>query len=212
MVLDIYTNILASEGVTIGQVYSDGSLPPSLTLYPSSTLYPQAVTGIVPSATFVYCTVAQALDELVKSASSAGIPFYWMIDQFKKLWFVPYTAVVNSTLVDGTQIDDGHLSGSPPVVTRANPTYRNTQYLLGGVTQTVTQTETRVGDGNTTSWPMNFDLSTVPTVSINIGAGYVSQTVGIQGVDSGKNWYWSQGSPLITQDMAGTKVRGTPNN
>src|SRR5260221_466299 len=212
MVLDIFTNILAAEGVTIGQVYSDGSLPPSLTLYPNTTLYPQAVTGIVPSATFVYCTVAQALDELVKSASSAGIPFYWMIDQNKQLWFVPYTAVVNPTLVDGTQVDDGHLSGTPPTVTRANPTYRNTQYLLGGVAQTVTQTETRVGDGNTTSWPMSFDVSTVPTVSVNIGSGYVVKSVGIQGVDTGKDFYWSKGSPLITQDSSGTKLRGSPSN
>src|SRR5260221_7643775 len=210
MVLDIYTNILASEGVTIGQVYSDGSLPPSLTLYPSTTTYPQAVTCIMPSATFVYCTVAQAFDELVKSASSAGIPYYWMIDQNKALWFVPYTAVVNSMLVDGTQVNQD--SNSPPIVTRANPTYRNTQYLLGGVAQTVTQTETRVGDGNTVSWPMSFDISTVPTVSVNTGSGYVTKTVGIKGVDTGKDWYWQKGSPLISQDSAGTKLRGSPSN
>src|SRR5260221_383325 len=210
MVLDIYTNILASEGVTIGQVYSDGSLPPSLTLYPNTTTYPQAVTGIVPSATFVYCTVAQAFDELVKSASSAGIPYYWMIDQNKQLWFVPYTAVINPTLVDGTQVNQD--SNNLPVVTRANPTYRNTQYLLGGVAQTVTQTETRVGDGNTVSWPMSFDISTVPTVSVNTGSGYVTKTVGIKGVDTGKDWYWQKGSPLISQDSAGTKLRGSPSN
>jgi len=210
MVLDIYTNILASEGVTIGQVYSDGSLPPSLTLYPNTTQYPQAVTGIVPSATFVYCTVAQAFDELVKSASSAGIPYYWMIDQNKQLWFVPYTAVINPTLVDGTQVNQD--SNNLPVVTRANPTYRNTQYLLGGVAQTVTQIETRVGDGNTVSWPMSFDISTVPTVSVNTGSGYVTKTVGIKGVDTGKDWYWQKGSPLISQDSAGTKLRGSPSN
>src|SRR5258708_10692802 len=49
MVLDIYNNILASEGVTIGQVYSDGSLPPSLTLYPNTTLYPHATIAVVPT-------------------------------------------------------------------------------------------------------------------------------------------------------------------
>src|SRR5258708_407651 len=210
MVLDIYTNILASEGVTIGQVYSDGGLLPSPTLYPSTTLYPQATIGVVPTATFVYCTVAQALDALVKSASSAGIPYYWMIDQNKQLWFVPYTAIVNGTLIDGTQVNQD--SNSPPVVTRANPTYRNTQYLLGGVSQTVTQTETRVGDGNTVSWPMSFDISTVPTVSVNTGSGYVVKTVGIKGVDTGKDWYWQKGSPLISQDSAGTKFRGSPSN
>src|SRR5258708_13346843 len=132
-----------------------------------------------------------------------------MIDQNKQLWFVPYTAVINPTLVDGTQVNQD--SNNLPVVTRANPTYRNTQYLLGGVSQTVTQTETRVGDGNTVSWPMSFDISTVPTVSVNTGSGYVAKTVGIKGVDTGKDWYWQKGPPLISQDSAGTKLRGSPN-
>jgi hypothetical protein len=34
----------------------------------------------------------------------------------------------------------------------------------------------------------------------------VSQTVGVQGVDSGKQWYWSEGSNLITQDDSGTAL------
>jgi hypothetical protein len=182
---------------------------PGTSLYPSTTLYPTESVGIVPEATFVYCTVAQAFDALVTAASANGVPYYWMIDQNKALWFAPYTAVVNSTVIDGTQIDDGRLTGHRPTVTRANPTYRNTQYLLGGVAQTVTQTNIRVGDGNTTAFTMDYDLATVPTVSTNLnGAGYVTKTVGIQGVDTGKDWYWNKGSKLITQDSGGTKLRG----
>lgn len=203
IVQNLVTNILASEGVTIGQIF-DG-IPPSPTLYPSTTLYPGGNVGLIPNVTFFYCTVAQALDALTKAASFAGIPYYWQIDQNGKIWFVPYTSIVNSTVVDGTQIDQVL---NPPTVTRANPLYRNTQYIVGGLAQTVQQTETRKGDGNTVAWPMGFDIAPVaptPTVTVN----GVAKTVGIKGVSTGKDFYWQQGSPIISQDSAGVKLIST---
>lgn len=205
MVNDIYNTILAAEGVTIGLIYDASSLVdlfPSTSLFPSTTLYPTESVGIVPEAIFVYSTVAQALDELVNVASASGVPYYWMIDQNKKLWFAPYTAVINNTVIDGTQIDQVR---HPVTVTRANPTYRNTQYLVGGLAQTVTQVETRKGDGVTVSWPMSFDLATVPTITVNA----VAKAIGIRGLDTGKDWYWQKGSPDISQDSAGTKLIST---
>lgn len=208
---DIFTNILSAEGVTIGQIYDGAAalnLYPNTTLFPSTTLYPNENVGIIPQATFAYCTVAQAMDELVKVASAAGVLYYWQIDQNKKLWFVPYTVVVNSVVVDGTQIDDGTRTGSPPSVVRANPAYGNTQYLLGGVQQTVQQTEIQVGDGNKAAFTMGYALASAPTVSVNLnGAGYISQSVGLKGT-SGSQWYWAQGDPIVTQDSSGTKLRG----
>jgi len=205
---DIYTNILASEGVTIGQIFDSTALVdlfPNTTVFPSATLYPTGNTGIIPTSTFAYCTVAQAFDELVKVASSAGVPYYWQIDQFKHLWFVPYTSVVNSTVVDGTQIDHKY---NPPSVVRANPAYGNTQYLLGGMQQTVSQTEIQVGDGNKTSFTMAYGLASAPTVSVSLNGGaYGSQTVGLKGT-TGSQWYWAQGDPIVTQDSSGTKLRG----
>lgn len=199
-------NILAEEGVTVGQIY-DG-LTPSTTLYPSLTLYPGGNVGLIPQAIFGYCTVADALDQLVTQASAAGTPYYWAIDQYKQLWFVPYTAVVGPA-IDGSVFDDGKFSGQAPYIQRQNPLYRNTQYETGGTDQTVTQTEIRLGDGNTKSWNMGYALSSVPTISTNLnGAGYVAKTVGIQGVETGKDFYWNEGSPTITQDSAGTALRG----
>lgn len=214
IVQSIVTNILSQEGVTVGQIVDDATgtdLFPSISLYPSTTLYPQLNASVIPSAIFAYSTVAQALDELVKVASIAGVPYYWQIDQFKQLWFVPYTSVVNSTVVDGTQIDDGTRTGSPPSVIRANPAYGNTQYIIGGVTQTVTQTEIQVGDGNKQSFTMGYELASAPVVSINTGSGYITQSVGLKGT-SGSQWYWAQGDNTITQDSAGTKLRGSPSN
>ena len=205
MVNDIYNNILSSEGVTIGLIYDAASLAilaPSTSLAPSLTLAPTDNVGIVPEATFVYCTVAQAFDALVTAANASGTPYYWMIDQNKALWFAPYTAVVNPTVIDGSQIDQVR---HQPTVTRSNPTYRNTQYLIGGVAQTVSQTETRKGDGNTVSFPMSYDLASVPTITVNA----VAKAVGIRGVDTGKDWYWQKGSPDISQDSGGTKLVST---
>lgn len=202
-------NILVQEGVTVGAIY-DG-LTPSTILYPSSTLYPGGNVGLIPQATFAYCTVAQALDELVKQASAAGTPYYWMIDYNKQLWFVPYTYVLGPT-IDGTTFDDGHLSGQAPYVQRQNPLLRNTQYEVGGYAQTSTQTEVRVGDGNTQSWDMGYPLASAPMISTNLnGAGYVAQSVGVQGIDTAKAFYYQLGSTTITQDSSGTKLRG-PNS
>jgi len=199
IVQDILNNILAAEGVTIGQIY-DG-LTPEPTLYPSTTLYPGGNVGLIPQANFVYATVSQALDALVQEASAAGVPYYWQIDQFKQLWFVPYTTVVNSTIIDGVTIDQ---AANPPSVTNANPTYRNQQTILGGVAQTVTQTEVRKGDGNTQSFTMGYALASAPTITVN----GTSQTVGIKGT-TGKQWYWAQGDPVVVQDSGQTKLIST---
>ncbi len=197
IVQDIVNNYLASEGVTVGQIY-DG-VTPSLTLYPSTTLYPGGNIGLVPSAVFSYARASDALDALATLASSAGIPYYWQIDQNGKIWFVPYTAIVNSSIVDGSLIDQVY---NPPSLTRANPKYRNTQYVQGGVNQTVPQDESQVGDGKKTSFTMPYALANTPTITVNT----VNKTVGIKGIDTGKDFYWAQGDPVIAQDASETKL------
>src|SRR6266571_4259860 len=162
IVQSILNTILAQEGVTLGAIVETetplATLYPNTTLYPSTTLYPidDPPADTIPTVTFAYCTVAQALDALATAASDSGVPFYWAIDQNKQFWFVPYTYIVNSNTIDGTQVDQ---VSNPPMVQRQNPTYRNAQYILGGTSQTQTQTETRVGDGNTTAWTMGYELA-----------------------------------------------------
>src|SRR5258707_3729918 len=189
IVNDMLSTILSQEGVPVGQI---------------------AAGPIIPIANFGYVSVSAAMDALVAAASSSGVQYYWMIDQNLLLWAVPYTAVVGPA-VDGTQVDDGRASGFKPKVIRANPKYRKTQYAVGGVAQTTVQTEIHVGDGNTQSFPMGFDLASAPTITINIGAGYVSQTVGLKG-QTGYQCDWAAGDKVVTQDSSGVKLRGTPNN
>lgn len=204
IVADIAQTVLAQEGVTIGAIVDEAgnvaTLYPATNLYPNTTLYPQGspTTGLI-NAVFAYCTAAQALDELTKDASQAGIPYYWTIDQYNQFWWVPYTYQINSTVIDGTLVDQANGQTS---VSRQNPMYRNQQYILGGTAQTTTQTETRIGDSNTQSWAMGYALASAPTITVD---GTV-KAVGVKGVDSSKDFYWQLGDPTITQDSSGTKL------
>jgi hypothetical protein len=196
--------ILSQEGVSIGQIY-DG-LTPSPYLYPSPTLYPGGNVGVIPQADFAYARVSDVMDELVKQASASGVPYYWQIDQYKRIYFVPYTSIVNSTLIDGSQIDQIH---NPPSVQRQNPTYRNSQIILGGVAQTITQVESRTGDEKTVAWAVGYDIYTIDAstgVIVTTSGVDHPKNVGIRGVDTGKDFYYSQGDNIITQDSGGTKL------
>lgn len=142
-----------------------------------------------------YVPVSKALDDLAQMAG-----FTWQIDQNKVLWFTAPTAIASPWTYDGTQAEDG--SGA---VEETNPLYRNGQWILSIKDVTTSQTETRQGDGKLTAFTMNYPLHSVPTVTVN----GVSKTVGIGQVDTGKDWYWNQGSNVLSQDPAGTKLIST---
>ncbi len=184
IVQDIVTNILAEEGVTVGQI--DAGLT-------------------IAIANFGYCTVATALDALVAAASGNGIPFYWVIDQNQVLWFVPYTAITGPT-VDGTTIDEaGRLSGVVPSVTRANPKYRNTQYAVGGFQENGPWDETRQGDGQTRAFTFSYPLNAAPTTFTLNGT---AKSIAIKGT-VGAQYYWAPNDPVIAQDPTQTILVST---
>lgn len=198
IVQDIVTSYLSAEGVTLNQALINDGLIPSSTLYPSTTLYPNGNVGVVPTVTFAYCTIAAALDQLATTASSAGVPYYWAIDQNKRLIFQPYTGITNSNIIDGTWVDN---KTNFATVQRQNPKYRNREWLTGGVGKTAQRTETFTSDGQATTWTMGYALASAPTVTVN-GTG---QSVGLKGA-TGSAFYWQQGDPAIVQDSAAAKI------
>lgn len=196
IVYDLWNTYLRPEGITIAAIF-DGPTPSDY-LYPSETFYPgDNIVASIPTALFAYCKVSEAFDALAKQASYAGIPYWWQIDEQLRLWFVPYTYMRRTDIIDGSTIDE--LSAT---VTRSNPTYFNTKWITGATVQTSTQTETRKGDGQITAWDMSYPLAQVPTVTVNSTA----KTVGIQGVETGKNFYWNASSTTISQDTGDTKL------
>ncbi len=191
IVQDIVTTFLAAEGVTIGSLYG---LAPSATLAPSTSLAPLGPSTLIPLATLNFPTAAQVFDALAKASATTGVNFYWYIDQWKRLYFLPYTATT-AAAVDGATIDDGRLSNRAPSISNANPLYYNRQYVVGGTDGTNANFLYFVGDGVTTSWTMPLGpLTVAPTIWI----GGSLQTVGKLNSDPGKAFYWSPGSAVIS--------------
>jgi|GEM_PF-2267634 len=65
-------------------------------------------------------------------------------------------------------------------------------------------TENFTGDGVATSFNVAFPITQQP--DIFIGSPAVAQTVGIIDVDTGKDWYWQEGSTEIRQDSGATVI------
>lgn len=66
------------------------------------------------------------------------------------------------------------------------------------------ETQTFTGDGSTQSFTLDYAVAEAPTVFV----GGVANTVGIFGVDTAKDWYWSNGSSEIRQEPGDTPISG----
>ena len=145
----------------------------------------------IAAAIFNYVSVTQCFDAL-KDLSG----YTWRVNVDKSLDFLDRTTNVAPWAVTGANIIAGtarRLGG--------NPSYRNKQYIRGGTGVTAEQTESRTSDGNTLAFTMGYPLALEPTVTLNGNP----KTVGIKGVDTGKDCYWSKGDATITFDsVAGT--------
>lgn len=150
-------------------------------------------------------TVAAALDQLAELAGDA----FWEIA----------ASVIGTTVRRNFNFFDIGDFGSGLTLTKANvsyggqverqsPQYRNRQQLAGGGS-TGARTEIFLGDGERRSFTVGYPILKKPTVDVNTGAGYVTKTVGIKDVETGKDWYWNEGSPSVVQDAAGTVLANT---
>ena len=157
--------------------------------------YPSIQAGpTVQQAVFNYVPATQCLDKLADLSD-----FMWWIDSNKVLRFCDralYQAPFNIT--ETTAISRVRLSHN-----RDN--YRNRQYIRAGKGTTDPQTETFKGDGAQKTFTVGFPVAKVPTVSVND----IQKTVGIRGIDEGKDWYWSKGDAGLTQDTSGTPLAAT---
>ena len=148
----------------------------------------------VEEAVFNYVPTTTALDVLAEKTG-----FIWYIDFDKRLHFISRSTHIAPWVVTGGDIT------KDVTVEHGNSQYRNTQYIKGGTDITDPQTQTYKGDGKLTVFSTGFKIAKVPTIALNT----VAQTVGIRGLDAGKQWYWSKGDNTISQDNAGTPIIST---
>lgn len=145
----------------------------------------------VSRAVFPYVAVSKAMDDLAELAG-----FSWWITADKKLNFVS-----RETFRAPWNITD--TSPIRAVKVRTNKAkYRNRQYIRAGRDVTDPQQESFAGDGKRQTFVVGFGIAQVPTVTLD----GVVQTVGIRGLDTGKQWYWSKSEKEITQDQSGVPI------
>lgn len=148
---------------------------------------------LVTEALFSYVSLSKTLDSL---AAAAG--YHWHIDGLRRLNFGPidlFTAPFDLDEVDqfsnSVKIDGG------------NREYRNRQYIRGGKAETVSRTESWLGDGEQRTFVTGFPIAKQPTITVDT----VSQTVAVKGIgDVGAQWFWARGSSEVTQNTGDTPL------
>ena len=180
IITDLHTNYLSAEGVTLGTVETG----PTIT-----------------RAVFNYVSVAKALDELMAITNGS---FSWQIDKDKAL---QVRARNNTTAAFDLS------SGNKPFLSfsrsKSRNKYRNTQYVRAGHDLTDSRAETQLGDGNKRSFTAEYEVGAAPVIAVDTGGGFSNKTVGVLGVDSGKQFYYNIGSPIFSQDTSETVLSAT---
>jgi hypothetical protein len=149
----------------------------------------------VSAAVFNYDRASEALQDV---AELTGFMFY--IDANKVLHFLERTTNDAPWSITETSQPTRDLK-----VTHDRSQYRNRQYIRAGQDVTDPQTERQKGDGDKRVFNVFYPIAEVPTITVNT----VPKTVGIGGLDSGKDFYWNKGKTEIKQDDAGTLLTST---
>ena len=147
----------------------------------------------VSKAVFNYMTASECFDELSELTG-----FQWTIKSDKTLDFFDRASYAGTAITESSDI--WNVS-----VIRSRENYRNRQYLRAGQDIALPETRTFKGDGQLQTFLLPLPVAKVPTITKNAAA----QTVGIRGIDTGKDWYWQKNDKAISQDTGSTKLIST---
>lgn len=177
IVIDYILPILSEEGV------SQGTIDCSLS---------------IEKAIFNYITIAEALNQLASLTSG----YIWYIDENKKLHFFHKSSNVSDLIFDE------NIAYYDIEENQDMDNYRNKQYIRGGKAQTDTQTKESVSptpDGSIRKYNVRFPIATKPIIYVN-DVAVSSDYVGINGVDTGKYFYFNYDSKDIIHDDGETPL------
>lgn len=187
---------------------SDPAQMPQLFVLMANVRGPSIGTGSLISQLHTVTTpFAAYFASEMNSLIQASGDYYWYIDMWKQLRFGPRTARQGAFPIqsadDPAKVAAFLLYEAPGVsITSSADLFRN-QQVVTDVTNLVTPPpEIKVADGSTTSWNMGYPLYSAPTITIN---GQPA-TVGVQGIDNGRQFYWQPGNNSINYDTALPKL------
>jgi len=132
--------------------------------------------------------------------------YYWYVNKWKQLIFGPRLARPGAFPLQSAPDPanaSGYLLYQPQVsVLSSADLFRSQQIVTGAKSLVNPPPEIKAADGSTTSWTMGYPLYSAPTVL----TGGQPATVGVQGIDSGRQFYWQPGSASISYDSTLPKL------
>ena len=143
---------------------------------------------------FNYRKVSDVYNELSELSG-----FAWWIDENKVLQFRSRESIIAPVTIT-------ELNALTMTIQPSRDRYRNRQFVRAGVDLTDSRTESFVGDGTRRTWNVSFPVGKAPTAITVNAAG---KTIGIRGVDTGKDFYWNKSKTEISQDDGGTLLTST---
>jgi len=150
-------------------------------------------------------TVAAGLDDLANksngfiwwignNATDGNKQFYFMQRQARPAPFYLFSGVTGNIK-----------SANHPKVSRPDMLYRNRMVVDGGIDTITITGEQKPGDGFSRSWTLSYPVQSITSIIVSGN----TKTVGIQGVDTGKDFYYTVGSTVISQDASETPFSKT---
>lgn len=174
---------------------SDPTVTPQLTTLTLSAHAPVIGRGNLIAKTNQYAvqnggtkSIAACLSDLAKQSN-----YTCQFDMNKNFTFSHRAATHAPRIVQSGEM----LVAQGISVRNVNTSYRNSQWIGGGI-DTINDSQSFVGDGKKRTFTVKYPVYSQPAVLVN-GVPY---SVGVKGVDTGKVFYWQQGSATITHDTS----------
>lgn len=142
---------------------------------------------VIKEAVFNYRTSSEVFKQIADS-----IGCVWYLDADKRLFIVERT-IENSPwgLTETAQVND-------VVVYYNRDNYRNKQFVKDGKAETDELTQTFKGDGLTKTFTLEFPVSRAPKIKLD----GIPQSVGIRGLETGKDFYWNKDDKIISSEVS----------
>ena len=153
----------------------------------------------------VGANVGQLLDQIVTSISTEDTAWYWTTDAWRT--FILATRTGTAAPWDVTDGEDLFAGATPysQSITATHNQMANLVYAIGSAVLLNTLNANLHGDGTATTFNLPQVVGAAPIIHLNA----TPQTVGVLGVDAGVDWYWAEGSAVLTQNTANPPMGAT---
>jgi hypothetical protein len=178
---------------------TDPSTGPQVLDVTTSARSPKIATGaLIPALHDPTRPFAEYFNKEMDTIAQASGDVHWNVDKVGELSLNERDATPAPFCIHSSD-----LLFTPNVQpTNASDLYRNQMIITNTIGITDVVHEEKVSDGSATSWNMAYPLYSAPEIVV----GGVVKTVGVQGTDTGRDFYWQAGSPSIGQDESADKL------